>query len=78
MRKTNAEIRQIELSNKKTTLEIQQLQAQMQEVKTRILGTLELGPRKVAIIEEEHALSEDLINDEHPQKRSQHRNTSPR
>lgn len=64
MRKTTAEIQQIELNNEKTRLEIQQLRAQFQDVYTRLIDTLELGNKRINMIEEVHTLPEGFDRDD--------------
>ena len=63
-RKTNAEIRQIELNNEKTRLEIQQLKSELQKVYKRLVDTLELGSKKISMVEETHTLQEGFHESE--------------
>ena len=68
MRKTNAEIRQIELNNEKTRLEIQQLRTDLQEVHKRLVSTLELGSKRISMVEETRTLPEGFDDDERTKK----------
>lgn len=69
-KKTNTEIKNLELQNQKIGLEIQQLQNQVTEIRRRLIGVAELGTKRVLLEEEERVLPEGVAINERTKKPS--------